>query len=559
MKSVAIYVLLCFLIELYVGRAVKYNGKIKAVATERKPAELAELPEASTANFFLQMHESKKRRDDVQDVEAAYTTASQLMRQASLPTQCSKVSIASAPDALGSQAISSDTATDFLLPDVASNTPGGSSQLSFTQQSGDSTGPEQEDADGNSAIPRQYSSTGFSTEKASLLETRTSSWDRPQANSGKADIVHFGLYGKMFYGTDLKTQEFTIDNVLTLQWQDTRTASLVPSGQDSITMSSEAAATKIWLPEVEITNKVDRDSNLISSSFTVSKDGMVTLVERNLAVIRNKFELEEYPFDEQTLRLTIASEKYMSSELILLPLEDSEFSGLRDGFFDDEPYEKVDFSVSAYDDVDGLLKKSRGFMEIVVRRSPSKYQHSYLFPALLYSAIACGVFWLPFSPAFVVPRLALSILILLVFSNFAITADSELPDGAPYNWIDLICFTVQLHMFSVICLNIFTEVAYHTMNCKVTAIHMNNELKLASPLAIGVAFALISIASATKGALGLKTLTVLLPSLLALYLTIYASCCASTLAAEVAKNKNAEKQQWEQYGGDVPFTAESLA
>lgn len=613
MMSVVLYILLCILAELSIGRGLKHDGKFEAVATDQNPAELAELPKVSTPDDFLQMRKTEKRREEGQSVEAAFTTASQLLQQAALPNtmqQGSPESLAQVrgflrnlasinqklaedagdgsaasniasdgnEDALITKAAPSPPATEYLLPDSPSSSPGGRGELTFTQQSLTSSGSQQdeqqtqaaqqdeqqtESTQSDSVTLRPYTASRASPEKPSLIETRASNYyDRPSANAGKADIVHFGLYGKLFYGTDLKKQQFTIDNVMTLQWVDARAATLVPSGQDSISMSAEDARLKIWLPEVEISNKVDRESNLISSSFTISKDGTVTLVERSFVVIRNKFELEEYPFDQQTLRLTIASEKYMINELTLLPLENSEFSGLRNGFFDDEPYEKVDFSVNAYDDVDGLLKKSRGYMEIVVERSPSKYQHSYLFPALLYSAIACGVFWLPFSPAFVVPRLALSILILLVFSNFAITADSELPEGAPYNWIDLICFTVQLHMFTVICLNIFTEVAYHTMSCKVTAIHMNNELKLLSPLTISVAFILISIGSSTKGALNLKALTILIPILLALFLITYALCCASTLGAEVRKHKLAESQQWEgQYGGgglDVPFTTESL-
>lgn len=42
-------------------------------------------------------------------------------------------------------------------------------------------------------------------------------FERPQANGpGKADIVYFGLYGKTFYGVDLKEQQYIIDSVLTL-------------------------------------------------------------------------------------------------------------------------------------------------------------------------------------------------------------------------------------------------------------------------------------------------------------------------------------------------------
>lgn len=396
--------------------------------------------------------------------------------------------------------------------------------------------------------------------KAGASHTRMSaSFERPQAQFGQADTVRFGLYGKLFYGTDLKNQEFTIDNVMTLEWTDTRTQSLVPAGQDSLTISETEAKSKLWLPDIWITNKIAQKSDPISSSLTINSTGAVTLVERSYATIKNRFELEDYPFDEQKLRLAIASEKYMLNELILSPIDDPQVSGLRSGFFKDAPYEMAELTIDADDDVDGLMKKSVGYMEITIRRTPSKYQHRYLFPALLYSAISCAVFWLPFTPPFVVPRLALSIIILLVFCNFSIIVDAELPEGAPYNWMDLICIVVRLHMFSVICINVFTEVALYTMGCKVAAIQMNNEMKVLSPLAIGLAFLLICIGTQTQGALNLTALTILLPILFTLYFGTYVTCCAMSLSAELRKARLAEKDPFEDgYGGGPLSSAESL-
>merc|ERR1711966_39885 len=103
---------------------------------------------------------------------------------------------------------------------------------------------------------------------------------------------------------------------------------------------------------------------------------------------------------------------------------------------------------------------------------------NFLLPAMLYMAIACSVFWLPFSSTFVTPRIVLSILILLVFSHLASTANEELPAAAPYNWIDLMCSTIQLYMFFVVCLNLFVETVYHSMKCTVTAVHISNELRV---------------------------------------------------------------------------------
>jgi len=371
---------------------------------------------------------------------------------------------------------------------------------------------------------------------------------RPSVAAGKPDIVNYALYGKTFYGVDLREQEFTIDSILTLQWIDARTIAQVPQGQEELTLAADDAADRIWTPKVEITNRIERRFDRISSSVTIGKDGKVTKVERTLAVIKNKLLLNDYPFDKQTLRLNIASTQYMLSEVVLQPL--TEFGGLRKGFFDGEDYVQDDFRLKTYDDVDASLKKSRGSMEIDVSRSLSRFHRNFLLPAIIYMSISCAVFWLPFSPTFVTPRLALSIFILLVFSNLAMTADSELPPASPYNWVDLMCFTIQLHMFSVVCLNIFTEIAYHSMKCTVTAVHISNELKLLMPLVATISLVTILAASHNPdGVLDLHAMTVLMPVLFLLFMLTYMTCCGSTLNAELARNRRAEQIKSQEYGG----------
>jgi hypothetical protein len=362
-------------------------------------------------------------------------------------------------------------------------------------------------------------------------------------------VVSFALYGKTFYGLDMKQEQFTIDSIMTLQWTDFSAVALVPAGQEEFTFSDEDAALKLWTPSVEIENKVADRSDRISSAVTIGRDGKITKVERTLAVIKNKLVLNDYPFDKQTLRLNIASSKYMLGEVRLAPLEDDQLSALRKGFFDGEDYTTDSFKVKAYEDIDGSLKKSRGSLEIVVTRSPARFQRNFLLPAILYLAISCAVFWLPFSPTFVTPRLALSIFIILVFSTLAISADDELPPGAPYNWINLICFTIQLHMFAVVCLNVFTEIAYHSMKCTVTSVHISNELKVIAPLVATVSIASILAASTNpEGPLDLRTMSVLMPVTFFVFLITYMTCCGSTMSAELARNKRAEHLKSQEYG-----------
>jgi len=385
----------------------------------------------------------------------------------------------------------------------------------------------------------------ISDNNVALLGLSATSIQRPQVAAGSPDpdMVYFSLYGKTFYGIDLKTSTYTIDIVLTMQWMDPRASSVVPAGAEVFTLSNSEAILggfhgKVWTPGVEITNAAGQKFDRISSSITIAKDGKVTQVERVIAAIQNKFILNDYPFDTQTLRLNVESTQYMLNEVKLAPMGGS---GCHENFFDGEDYQERDFAVRVYKDINGPLKKSRGSMEMVVTRSLARFQRNFLLPALIYMAIACGVFWLPFSATFVTPRLALSIFILLIFSTLAGSADNELPEGAPYNWIDLLCFMIELHMFTMVCFNIFTEIVYHSLKCTVTAVHVSHEMKMIAPLTGGMSMAVVLAASMNPvGPLGLHSMRVLVPVGYLFFLLSYMTCCGSTLSAERARNKRAE-------------------
>lgn len=66
---------------------------------------------------------------------------------------------------------------------------------------------------------------------------------------------------------------------------------MVPEGQDELTLASEDAAEKVWMPSVDITNRIVTRFDCILFLVTIVRDGKVTKVERTLAVIKNKFML----------------------------------------------------------------------------------------------------------------------------------------------------------------------------------------------------------------------------------------------------------------------------
>jgi hypothetical protein len=247
-----------------------------------------------------------------------------------------------------------------------------------------------------------------------------------------------------------------------------------------MSMSGKQALSKVWMPEVVITNRDIRQLEIISTMITIHKTGEVSKVERSIVRVNNIFELEQYPFDTQHFKVKVASSKYMLDEVELKPWGGIA-SGVNENIFQSFPYALDGWKVYTHVETDGALKKSRGVLQVNARRTMDKYAESHLMPSFLLLALSWGVFWFPFSQPFITPRLALSILALLSFTNIIIKSDSELPNGAPCNWNDIFNQVVQMLMFSTIIINICSELLKHHFLLDELAQAVNHEAKIIQP------------------------------------------------------------------------------
>lgn len=362
---------------------------------------------------------------------------------------------------------------------------------------------------------------------------------RPSAGK-EPDKVQFGMYAKSFYGADVKSNKFMIDLIMTLKWVDKRVAKVIPDGMETMTLGNEESARKIWLPGVEITNRDIRKYELISTTVQINKKGEVTKVERSNTVVKKKFDLQHFPFDEQDLLTKIASTKYMLSEVELVPDSDPELSGVKDGIFYGESYELLNWKTSSVEDVDGALQKSRGVLNLQVKRMADKYWQSHLIPLFLIICISWGVFFFPYIGPFITPRLALSILALLSFTNLDLKMASQLPEGAPYNWNDLLNNSVQCCMFSTIILNIFCEVAFHQFKTEDVAKGMNHECKILLPF-VGSSVIFMVLANAgPHGMLDLATVSIITKIFLICTVGVYTIWCFQRVNGSIAAMRRKE-------------------
>jgi len=313
-----------------------------------------------------------------------------------------------------------------------------------------------------------------------------------------------------------------------LKWIDARVAALVPAGSESLSMSGKVALQKIWMPEVIITNRDIKKYDLISTSVTIFKTGEVTKVERAGVIINQMYALEQYPFDSQKLEIKVASGKYMLDEVVLKPHVVKSTSGAKDGLMKGTPYDLKSWRVYAFSETDGALKKSRGVLELTVDRLFDPYRENHLMPSCLLMMISWAVFWFPFQNPFITPRLALSILALLSFTNYMIKSSSALPEGSPGNWNDCMNQQVQTMMFFTIVVNIMSESFKHQLGLDKLGQAINHEAKVILPIT-GTTAVFIAMGSGGYGWMSLSAAGILCKVLIALVMASYIGSAMSRM------------------------------
>lgn len=299
---------------------------------------------------------------------------------------------------------------------------------------------------------------------------------RPNAGKGP-DKIHFDMQIMNFYGANLKKHTVALDMAMSIRWKDPRVIALVPKGLDKLSMGWDQALKQVWMPGIVVTNRDIESYEIVSSSVTIFRTGEVLRVERSRTNVMKKFSLAEYPFDTQHLVVNVASSKYMLNEVVLVA-DNKTFSVAEKVF---GLYDVQGWQTSVYEERDGELKKSRGSLSIEVKRVLDKYLEDHLVPTFITLTISWSVFFFPFANPFITPRLALSILALLTFTNIMVKSTKELPGPAPFNWNDLFNQQIQTFMFMTIVFNIGTEIIFHQFNKEALARMMNHESKIFVP------------------------------------------------------------------------------
>lgn len=323
------------------------------------------------------------------------------------------------------------------------------------------------------------------------LATRRAPMLLRPSEGGSPDTVEFGVLLKGFSGIDFPTLTWSADAVLTLRWRDRRAANaILPEGDASVSLSQEVAEGLIWMPDMVVTNADFLGSEVKSTTVFVNADGTVNKTQRLLLRMRSEYAVDEFPYDKQLLKLELASSAYMSQDVRLKPMKDASMSGAEASLFAATNWKFLNFHLEEATTIDGTLSKSRGFFNVHVARDPSSIQQNVMYPEIFLVALAYTVFLFPVSPAFAMPRVGTSMISFLSMLTVNMQTLQMLPESRPeITWMDGFDVTCRYLVFTVICLNVVVEAAFHILEEQDLAKQMTRELSLIYPfgatLAVG--------------------------------------------------------------------------
>jgi len=303
---------------------------------------------------------------------------------------------------------------------------------------------------------------------------------RPGLGSGP-DTVRFGIWVKKLFSIDMKKGMFDADLVQTFQWSDSRATVLIPPGQPSISMPSEKALTVLWMPDMSISNRDCKGYEAISSNVKVMSDGTIFKVERGLASMRTGFDVTKFPFDRQTLNITISSAAYLAEDVVLEPMDDPTLVGIDESTFRGKEYYLLSTHSTVYTESDVGLSKSRGVFSVEVHRNSMVYMSELFFPAFVVQSISWTIFYLPANTLYAIPRVTTGMITVLNSVVLQLKVRELLPIREGLAWIDVFQETCTILIFATLVFNVATECLAHTYEAKPLAATMAYELKFLFP------------------------------------------------------------------------------
>jgi len=234
---------------------------------------------------------------------------------------------------------------------------------------------------------------------------------------------------------DTVTQSFTANLTLVLRWQD---PGLAHEGTSSISMPLD----DVWFPRIQILNQ-QKLTLTMPRSVEVFPDGGVVQRQRYWGSFSQPLELQSFPFDSQSLKVTIANVGFGGEVVNLIPSPTSGVSKemtMPDWSVTGWNFVTTDFSIEdESSSIDGMI------FSLDVKRDAGFFKYKVILPLILIVMMSWLVFWI--DPALVGSQISVSVTAMLTMIAYRFALAGLLPRLAILTSLDYFVLASTLMVF----------------------------------------------------------------------------------------------------------------
>lgn len=228
--------------------------------------------------------------------------------------------------------------------------------------------------------------------------------------------VSVGLYVLDLSKIDEFDQSFQVDFMVDVFWHDERLGAVTHAHGSPCQFKLE----EVWNPGLAFFNR-RRGQLYMRQIVSVQADGTVTYMQRFYGNVASPLDLRDFPYDEQTLPITLAS--FYAPDEVSLELDQRRTGSNED--FSLAGWDVIDSSMRSYD---RELSVEQGDQQAIipvisysfqVRRKINYYLWKVVLPITVISCMSWAVFWISrreLGPTLAVSSTAILTLIAFLFS-----------------------------------------------------------------------------------------------------------------------------------------------
>ncbi len=258
---------------------------------------------------------------------------------------------------------------------------------------------------------------------------------RPNEKEGPTKVL-VSFYVTDIEGIDNKEQSFTLDVIIRLKWNDDR----LSEAKGPIPLNT------IWHPNVQIYNLRDVESRFPKVAI-ILKDGTIQYTQRYYATLSSHLDFTDFPFDVQTLSISLLSFGFSPDEveLVFEAAGGAKKFSISDWHIEPVGAKTLEFKANFFEDTSEVIVRPKLDYEFKASRHILYYWWKVLAPLMVILFLSWAVFWI--DPSQVAAQIGVSGTSILTLIAFLFRLENIIPPVSYLTHMDHFIFVTLALVF----------------------------------------------------------------------------------------------------------------